>query len=77
MPGSGASDRSAAVTREDLGAAACALRSVLAAIDAGQLSCSAGYRSRLAGAVVAVEALSETGQADATAESGSAVSSTR
>jgi hypothetical protein len=33
------------------------LRQLLAAIDAGELSCSTGYRTRLNGAVVALESL--------------------
>jgi hypothetical protein len=37
--------------------AAAGVRSVLAAIDAGQLSCSAVYRNRLQGAVVTLESL--------------------
>jgi hypothetical protein len=33
------------------------VRRILAAIDAGELSCSAAYRNRLQGAVVALESL--------------------
>ena len=35
------------------------LRAVLAAIDLGELSCSAAYRNRLQGAVVALESLTQ------------------
>jgi hypothetical protein len=37
--------------------AAAGMRSVLAAIDAVELACSAAYRNRLQGAVVALESL--------------------
>lgn len=40
-----------------LTAAAANLRTVLAAVDAGDLGCSAGFRSHLRGALVALEAL--------------------
>jgi hypothetical protein len=48
MPGEGADDRPA-------GEVAVAMRALLATIDEGQMSCSRGYRSRLQGAVVALE----------------------
>jgi hypothetical protein len=43
------------------------LRAVLAAIDAGELSCSAAYRNRLQGAVVALESLTRSDQMSVTA----------
>jgi hypothetical protein len=39
--------------------AAVGVRSVLAAVDAGHFSCSAAYRNRLQGVVVALESLVE------------------
>lgn len=67
-----AGDQSATGSQQDLIAAVAALRTVLAAIDAGELSCSAGFRHRLVGAVVALESLVGDGQADtdAVSESG-------
>ena len=44
---------------------AASMRRLLAAIDAGQISCSKGYRRQLHGAVVALEAMAGCGQADA------------
>ncbi|HZA17949.1 MAG TPA: hypothetical protein VE645_13875 [Pseudonocardiaceae bacterium] len=44
---------------------AASMRRLLAAIDAGELSCSKGYRRQLQGAVVALEAMAGCGQADA------------
>jgi hypothetical protein len=38
---------------------AASMRRLLAAIDAGELVCSAAYRNRLQGAVVALEAISD------------------
>jgi hypothetical protein len=49
MPGEGVEDRT-------VGEVAVAMRALLAAIDEGRMSCSRGYRSRLQGAVVALEA---------------------
>jgi hypothetical protein len=43
------------------------LRAALAAIDAGKLSCSAAYRNRLQGAVVALESLARSDQTNVTA----------
>jgi hypothetical protein len=45
------------ISQFDVVTAIGSLRAVLAAIDAGELSCSAAYRNRLQGAVVALEAL--------------------
>jgi hypothetical protein len=45
------------VTHDELLATAAMLRQLLAAIDAEELSCSTGYRTRLHGAVVALESL--------------------
>jgi hypothetical protein len=47
--------------------AAGGVRRVLAAIDAGELSCSAAYRNRLQGAVVALEGLARNDQTSVTA----------
>ncbi|MCA1707633.1 MAG: hypothetical protein LC808_31930 [Actinobacteria bacterium] len=44
---------------------AASMRGLLAAIDAGQMSCSKGYRRQLQAAVVALEAMARCGQADA------------
>ena len=44
---------------------AASMRRLLAAIDAGEMSCSKGYRRQLLGAVVALEAMARCGQADA------------
>ncbi|MGH3671637.1 MAG: hypothetical protein ACRDSH_13550 [Pseudonocardiaceae bacterium] len=52
--------------------AAAGMRSVMAAIDVGQLSCSAAYRNRLQGAVVALESLTGVDQMGVTAPPGSA-----
>jgi hypothetical protein len=46
-------------------AVAASMRRLLAAIDAGEMSCSKGYRRHLQGAVVALEAMARGGQADA------------
>jgi hypothetical protein len=46
-------------------AVAASMRRLLAAIDAGEMSCSKGYRTQLQGAVVALEAMARCGQADA------------
>jgi len=46
--------------------AAAGIRLVLAAIDAGELSCSAAYRNRLQGAVVALESLARGDQTGVT-----------
>lgn len=43
--------------RADLADSVASLRAVLTAVDAGELSCSAAYRNRLQGAVVALECL--------------------
>jgi hypothetical protein len=43
------------ISQSDLVTASGSLRAALAAIDAGELSCSAAYRNRLQGAVVALE----------------------
>ena len=43
------------------------LCAVLAAIDAGELSCSPAYRNRLQGAVVALESLARSDQTSVTA----------
>jgi hypothetical protein len=48
MPGEDADDRPA-------DGVAAAMRALLTAIDEGQMSCSRGYRSRLQGAVIALE----------------------
>lgn len=45
------------VSGEDLAATAGMLRRTLDAIDAGELTCSRGYRARLQGAVVALGCL--------------------
>lgn len=58
------------VTGEDLAAAAVVLRRVLAAVDEGELSCSAAYRNRLQGAVVALESLAEASAADHSGDTG-------
>jgi hypothetical protein len=47
--------------------AAWGVRRILAAIDAGELSCSAAYRNRLQGAVVALESLVRDDQMSVTA----------
>ena len=44
---------------------AASMRRLLAAIDAGQMACSKGYRRQLQCAVVALEAMAGCGQADA------------
>lgn len=51
------------ISRNELASAVNSLRAVLAAIDAGELSCSTAYRNRVQGAVVALEALAQ-GPAD-------------
>jgi hypothetical protein len=43
------------------------LRAVLAAVDVGELSCSAASRNRLRGAVVALESLARSDQTSVTA----------
>lgn len=43
------------MSRSDVVTAIRSLRAVLAAIDAGELSCPAAYRNRLQGAVAALE----------------------
>lgn len=72
-----ASDRPATGCQRDLIAAVAALRTVLTAIDAGELSCSVGFRHRLVGAVVALESLVGDGQAVADVVLDSCVSSRR
>lgn len=44
---------------------AVSMRRLLAAIEAGELSCSAAYRNRLQGAVVTLEALAGSGRVHA------------
>jgi hypothetical protein len=46
---------------------AASMRRLLAAIDAGEMSCSKGYRRQLQSVVVALEAMARCGQADAVA----------
>jgi len=46
------------------------LRAMLAAIDEGRMSCSAGYRNRLQGAVVALEALNDRSKQSSMADIG-------
>ena len=53
---------------------AASMRRLLAAIDAGQMSCSKGYRRQLHDAIVALEAMARCGQADAVTASRSSVS---
>ena len=45
------------ISQSDVVSAIRSLRTVLAAIDAGELACSAAYRNQLQGAVVALESL--------------------
>jgi hypothetical protein len=47
--------------------AAGGVRRILAAIDAGELACSAAYRNRLQGAVVVLESLARGDQTSVTA----------
>lgn len=51
------------IDRAELATTAEQLRAVLAAIAAGELSCSPGYRSRLQGAVTALESIAAGDQA--------------
>lgn len=53
---------------------AASMRRLLAAIDAGEMSCSKRYRAQLQGAIVALEAMARCGQADAVAAPRSSVS---
>lgn len=55
------------ISRGELASVVESLRRVLASIDTGQLSCSAAYRNRLQGAVVALESLAE-GEREETGE---------
>jgi hypothetical protein len=50
------------ISHRDVMTATGSLRAVLAAIDAGELSCSAAYRNRLQGAVAALESLARSNQ---------------
>lgn len=57
MPGEGGS-----VGDKTIAEVAVSMRRLLAAIDAGKLSCSATYRNRLRGAVVTLDALANGGR---------------
>jgi hypothetical protein len=55
------------ISRNELASVVDSLRAVLTAIDAGELSCSAAYRNRVQGAVVALESLAREAQTDGAA----------
>ena len=55
------------ISHSDVMTATGSLRAVLAAIDVEELSCSAAYRNRLQGAVVALESLAQSDQMSVTA----------
>jgi hypothetical protein len=55
------------ISHSDVASALGSLHAVLAAIDVGELSCSAAYRNRLQGAVVALESLDRPDQTSVTA----------
>jgi hypothetical protein len=55
------------ISRSELASVVDSLRAVLAAIDAGELSCSPAYRNRLQGAVVALDALAREAQTNGAA----------
>lgn len=59
--------RGGSVDDRTVAEAADGVRRILAAIDAGELSCSAAYRNRLQGAVVALESLARGDQMSVTA----------
>lgn len=66
MPGGYGAPMGQQISRGELAGVVDSLRRVLGSIDAGELSCSATYRSRLEGAVVALDSLAA-GQAEAAA----------
>lgn len=57
----------AQISHSDVVTAISSLHAVLTAIDAGELSCSAAYRNRLQGAVLALESLAREAQTDGAA----------